>query len=256
MTARYAPVLVVTGGGSLVAALDLLAHASIGDEACYRAMDWLLQAEPTLAEEVFHATAHLLNLEVDLLFFDTTSTYFETEDADEPVGRDERGRVTDDTQPAGQAGFRSFGKSKDRRDDLPQVIVGMAVTRDGIPVRCWSWPGNTADSALIRQVKTDIQAWRLARVVWVADRGFASAANRRFLQQGDGHYILCEKLLGGTQPPTPPCPGKAATAPCGTTCGSRSSASTPTSPTTGSSSATIRPKPSATPTVGSGTSPR
>ncbi|MEV0570878.1 IS1634 family transposase [Dactylosporangium sp. NPDC050588] len=173
----------------------------IGDDACYRAMDWLLQAEPALAEEVFHATAHLLNLEVDLLFFDTTSTYFQTEDADEPVARDAHGRVTDDTQPAGQAGtagFRSFGKSKDHRDDLPQVIVGMAVTRDGIPVRCWSWPGNTADSALIRQVKTDIQAWRLARVVWVADRGFASAANRRFLQQGDGHYILGEKLRGGT----------------------------------------------------------
>jgi hypothetical protein len=171
----------------------------IGDDACYRAMDWLLQVEPALAEEVFHATAHLLNLEVDLLFFDTTSTYFETEDADEPIGRDEQGRVTaDGVDAAREAGFRSFGKSKDHRDDLPQVIVGMAVTRDGIPVRCWSWPGNTADSALIRQVKTDIHAWRLARVVWVADRGFASAANRRFLQQGDGHYILGEKLRGGT----------------------------------------------------------
>lgn len=172
---------------------------TIGDEACYRAMDWLLQVEPALAEEVFHATAHLLHLEVELLFFNTTSTYFETEDADEPAGRDEYGRVTaDGVDPAGRAGFRSFGKSKDHRDDLPQVIVGMAVTRDGIPVRCWSWPGNTADSALIRQVKTDIQAWRLARVVWVADRGFASAANRRFLQQGDGHYILGEKLRSGT----------------------------------------------------------
>jgi hypothetical protein len=171
----------------------------IGDDACYRAMDWLLQIEPALAEEVFHATAHLLNLEVDLLFFDTTSTYFQTEDTDEPTDRDEHGRLTTgDTEPAGEAGLRSFGKSKDHRDDLPQVIVGMAVTRDGIPVRCWSWPGNTADSALIRQVKTDIQAWRLARVVWVADRGFASAANRRFLQQGDGHYILGEKLRGGT----------------------------------------------------------
>jgi hypothetical protein len=60
------------------------------------------------------------------------------------------------------------------------------------------WPGNTADSALIRQVKQDMRAWSLARVVWVADRGFASAANRRFLQQGGGHYILGEKLRGGT----------------------------------------------------------
>jgi Transposase DDE domain len=191
---------------SKLAATAWIAHdvhidglGEVVDEACYRAMDWLLQVEPALAEEVFHTTAHLLNLEVDLLFFDTTSTYFEVEEADEPVGRDEHGRaVDDDAQPVTEAGFRSFGKSKDHRDDLPQVIVGMAVTREGIPVRCWCWPGNTADSALIRQVKTDMRAWSLARVVWVADRGFASAANRRFLQQGGGHYILGEKLRGGT----------------------------------------------------------
>lgn len=190
---------------SKLAATSWIAHdvhidglAEVVDEACYRAMDWLLEVESALAEEVYHATAHLLNLEVDLLFFDTTSTYFETDEADEPVGRDEQGRPTDQAEPARTAGFRSFGKSKDHRDDLPQVIVGMAVTRDGIPVRCWCWPGNTSDSALIRQVKTDMRAWSLARVVWVADRGFASAANRRFLQQGGGHYILGEKLRGGT----------------------------------------------------------
>jgi transposase len=42
------------------------------------------------------------------------------------------------------------GRSKDYRDDLPQFIIGMAVTMDGIPVRVWCWPGNTNDSALIR----------------------------------------------------------------------------------------------------------
>jgi transposase len=97
-----------------------------------------------------------------------------------------------------QAGFRTYGKSKDSRDDLPQVVVGMAVTRTGIPVRCWVWPGNTNDSALIRQVKTEMRDWSLARIVWVADRGFASVANRRFLQQAGGHYILGEKLRSGT----------------------------------------------------------
>ncbi|MEV4826799.1 hypothetical protein AB0K25_00495 [Micromonospora sp. NPDC049257] len=60
------------------------------DESCYRAMDWLIDAEPQLGRIVFDNTADLLNLEVDLLFFDTTSTYFETADADAQVGRDER----------------------------------------------------------------------------------------------------------------------------------------------------------------------
>src|SRR6266508_3455216 len=44
-------------------------------------------------------------------------------------------------------GFRSYGHSKDHRDDLPQIVVGMAVTRTGIPVRVWCWPGNTSDQA-------------------------------------------------------------------------------------------------------------
>jgi hypothetical protein len=173
---------------------------AVGEDACYRAMDWLLDIEPDLAKEVYFSTAHLLNLEVDLLFFDTTSTYFEVGEADEPVARDHRGLpvTADSTEVAGVGGFRVFGKSKDHREDLPQVIVGMAVTREGIPVRCWSWPGNTADSALIRQVRDDLREWNLARIVWVADRGFASAENRRYLQRGAGHYILGEKLRGGT----------------------------------------------------------
>jgi hypothetical protein len=212
---------------SKLAATGWVAHdvavaglVEVSDDACYRAMDWLLAIETELARGVYDAVADLLNLEVDLIFFDTTSTYFETEDADPVVWRDATGRVVDpngsreaateaadsdraDEQavPAGavgQAGFRTWGKSKDSRDDLPQVIVGMAVTREGIPVRVWSWPGNTADSPLIRQVKADLRDWTLGQVIWVADRGFTSAANRRALAAGGGGYILGEKLRSGS----------------------------------------------------------
>jgi hypothetical protein len=171
------------------------------DDACYRAMDWLHQAKDAVEQEIFHQVANLLNLEVDLLFFDTTSTYFELDEEDEPVPRDKNGTVTDDEQKAGEgkpAGFRAYGKSKDHRDDLPQVVIGMAVTRDGIPVRVWCWPGNTADSALIRQVKDDMRDWTLSRIVWVADRGFTSAENRRYLRKGNDHYIIGEKLRSGS----------------------------------------------------------
>ena len=175
--------------------------AETTDDACYRAMDWLLEIQPTLEREVYHQVASLLNLEVDLLFFDTTSTYFELDEADEPVARDERGELLARRRRRGEAarlaGFRSYGHSKDHRPDLPQVVVGMAVTREGIPVRVWSWPGNTTDSALIRQVKEDLRDWTLSRIVWVADRGFTSAENRRFLRRGDEHYILGEKLRSG-----------------------------------------------------------
>ena len=72
----------------------------------------------------------------------------------------------------------------------------MAVTRDGIPVRCWTFPGDTGDQKIIRKVKDDLGGWNLRRLVWVADRGFASAANRAYLARGGGHYIHAEKLRG------------------------------------------------------------
>jgi transposase len=163
-------------------------------------MDWLIEVAPELSRTVYDNVADLLNLEVDLLFFDTTSTYFELDEPDEPVGRDEHGALANNgnngQDAVKAAGFRTYGKSKDSRPDLPQVVIGMAVTRDGIPVRCWCWPGNTSDSALIRQVKDDMRDWSLGRVVWVADRGFTSAENRRYLQRAGGHYILGEKLRG------------------------------------------------------------
>ncbi len=175
------------------------------DDACYRAMDWLLEIKGELEKKVFDNLANLLNLEVDLLFFDTTSTYFVTEDEDEPVARDKNGipvtsENTDSEEGEGgePGGFRTWGKSKDYRDDLPQIVIGMAVTRDGIPVRVWCWPGDTSDSALIRQVKDDMRDWCLSKVIWVADRGFTSAENRRYLRKGGGSYIIGEKLRSGS----------------------------------------------------------
>jgi hypothetical protein len=179
----------------------------VSDDACYRAMDWLHQVHGELEKQVYFQVADLLNLQVDLIFFDTTSTYFEVGAPDEEVPRDWRGEKTagqadedgeEETPPGKPGGFREYGKSKDSRDDLPQVVIGLAVTREGIPVRVWSWPGNTNDSALIRQVKTDMRDWCLGRVIWVADRGFTSKENRKFLQQGGGAYIIGEKLRSGS----------------------------------------------------------
>ena len=179
--------------------------ATTTDDACYRAMDWLAEIRGDLEKKVFDSLVTLLNLEVDVLFFDTTSTYFVTGDEDDPVARDKNGMPLASGNAAGDedgkrepAAFRTWGKSKDHRDDLPQVVIGMAVTRDGVPVRAWCWPGSTSDSALIRQVKDDMRDWCLSKVVWVADRGFSSAENRRYLRKGGGSYIIGEKLRSGS----------------------------------------------------------
>jgi len=145
---------------------------------CYRAMDFLLESEEEIQHEVFNAVSDLFNLEVDLLFFDTTSTYFEMDEWDDED-------------------FKLQGHSKDSRPDLPQIVIGLAVTRDGIPIRCWSWPGNTSDMTVIPEVKRDLTGWKLGRVVTVADRGFSSEGNLRILQEAGGHYIVGERMTAG-----------------------------------------------------------
>ena len=126
----------------------------------------------------FTQVANLLNLEVDLLFFDTTSIYFELEDPDTPVDRDEHGHALPGdgdgsggaSEAANSVGFRTYGKSKDSRDDLPQIVIGMAVTRDGIPVRVWCWPNAIAFMA----VDVESSAQSQGRVVFREFRASSS----------------------------------------------------------------------------------
>lgn len=77
------------------------------------------------------------------------------------------------------------------------MVIGLAVTREGIPVRCWVWPGNTADVSVIQEVKRDLTGWKLGRVVMVFDRGFTSEENLREVQRAGGHYIAGEKMQSG-----------------------------------------------------------
>ncbi|MER6076269.1 hypothetical protein ABT187_47655 [Streptomyces sp. NPDC001817] len=153
---------------SKLATADWITHdsradrlAEIGEQSCYRAMDWLHEVKDDLEKQVFDEVANLLDFEVDLLFFDTTSTYFKLEEPDEPVARDDAGCPLGDGQgdeDAKVTGFRAYGKSKDSRDD----------------------------------------DWTLSKVVWVTDRGFSSEANRRYLRQGEHAYIIGKKLRSGS----------------------------------------------------------
>jgi hypothetical protein len=179
-------------------------------DAAYAAMDFLAGALPEIAEGIFATTANLLNLVCDVIFVDTSSTYFETDAADEEVelaGAIDEAEARAAAAAAGETGggpseaaTRRFSRhSKDKRPDLPQVVIGMAVTREGVPVRCWTFPGNASDQLIVRTIRDDLAGWRLNRVVWVADSGFASAANRAYLQKGGGHYVLAERLRSGSK---------------------------------------------------------
>jgi len=176
------------------------------DDAAYAAMDFLLEALDEIAEQIFASTANLLNLSCDVIFVDTSSTYFCTDVADElaelDVAQGEREAAAaraEGTVPDEVATRRFSKHSKDHRPDCPQVVLGMAVTQEGIPIRCWTFPGTTSDQVIIKRIKDDLAGWMLNRVVWVADSGFNSVANRAYLQKGGGHYVVAERVRGGSK---------------------------------------------------------
>jgi len=146
----------------------------------YRAMDLLIASNEALQKQVFTEVAKVSSLDVDLIFLDTTNTYFETE------------------EDSSDSGLLKRGHSKDGHPELPLVSIAFAVTRTGIPIRCWVFPGNTSDQHIVEQVKQDLGQWNLGHVVMVQDAGFNSAENRRILLRECGDYIIGEKLRVGS----------------------------------------------------------
>jgi transposase len=150
-------------------------------EQLYFALDFLDTHSNALEREIFFRTADLFRADVDLIFWDTTTVSFEIDEEDEA---DETRRST--TLPP----LRKRGYSKEGRAHTPQVVVGLALTRDGLPVRSWVFPGNTVDATTVARVKEDLRGWRLGQAIFVGDAGMDSEANRQELARGLGHYIL------------------------------------------------------------------
>jgi hypothetical protein len=150
-------------------------------DQCYRALDFLAVWSDEIERDVFLKTADLFRLDVDLIFYDTTTAYFEIDEPDENE-QEFAGRL--------YAPLRRRGHSKEGRDNQPQVIIALAVTRDGMPVRSWVLPGDTADVTTVARIKDDLRNWRLGRCLFVGDAGMYSADNLAALSRGLGRYIL------------------------------------------------------------------
>ena len=146
----------------------------------YEAMDLLHAHAEQVEKTVFFQTADLFNLEVDLIFYDTTSASFSIDAEDEP-----------ERHP--NATLRKFGHSKEGFW-APQVLVALAVTREGVPVRSWVLPGNIADVSTVEMVRSDLRGWNLGRAMFVADSGMNSATNREELARACGKYLLATRM--------------------------------------------------------------
>lgn len=146
--------------------------AELDVQHLYRAMDFLHGAMPELREHLYFQVTDLLSADVSVLFYDTTSVSFYLDDAD-PEG-----------------GLRRHGHSKKKRPDLPQIVVALAINRDGIPVRHWIYPGNRIDVTTVEEVTRDLLGLRPRRFLFVGDRGMVSQANLDFLESRRLGYLL------------------------------------------------------------------
>ena len=144
----------------------------------YEAMDLLYEHAAEVEHSIFFSTANLFNLKVDLIFYDTTTAGFSIDQEDDEQGDDN---------------LRRYGRAKGGQWS-PQVVVALAVTREGFPVRCWVLPGNTADSTTIETVRKDLRGWNLGRALFVADAGINSEDNREELARACGKYLLATRM--------------------------------------------------------------
>ena len=149
-------------------------------EQMYEAMDLLYDHSQQIEKNIFFHTANLFNLKVDLIFYDTTTASFSIDQEDE------------DSETLNGA-VRKFGRSKEGTWN-PQVVVALAVTREGLPVRCWVFPGNTTDVNTVEKVRSDLRGWSLNRTLFVADAGINSEDNRHELGRACGKYLLACRM--------------------------------------------------------------
>jgi hypothetical protein len=145
----------------------------------YEAMDLLQRHIATIEQAVFFHTANLYDLVVDLIFYDTTTASFSIDEEDEDA--------------EGTTGLRKFGHSKNGTWS-PQIVVALAVTRHGLPVRSWVFPGNISEFETIKQVRADLRGWKLGRALFVADSGTNSQENRDELAKACGKYLLATRM--------------------------------------------------------------
>jgi transposase len=147
-------------------------------DQCYRGIDAISDSKEATEELLYARLTDLTNLDLRLALYDLTSTYFETS----------RG-------PAEDFSSRAYGYSRDKRGDRPQVVIGLLVTGNGIPIAHYVFPGNTRDSTTLQQVMADYQArFGVGRIALVADRGLISEQNLADVAAAGFDHVLATRL--------------------------------------------------------------
>lgn len=160
---------------------DLSAYRWIRDKAytsikvkrqwIYRSLDVLAEEKDRIEENLFNNLKESLDLSLDLVLYDLTSTYFEG------IGPE----------------LAEYGYSRDHRPDRKQLVLGV-VMAGGVPIAHRVWTGNTADKSTLKRAVADLrERFGIKKVVLVADRGVISLPNLEELEKNGYQYILSTK---------------------------------------------------------------
>ena len=154
---------------------DLLASATrvLSDDTLYRCLDKLLVHKRAFFSFLRQRWEVLFRARFDILLYDLTSTYFES---DPPF-----------------AGKRQFGYSRDKRPDCVQVVIALVVTPQGFPLAYEVMPGNTSDKTTLKDFLEQIEAqYGRSDRVWIMDRGIPTEETLEQMRtaQPPVHYLV------------------------------------------------------------------
>ena len=141
----------------------------------YACHDKLLEHKRAVFEHLVGRWRDLFKVEFDVLLYDLTSTYFES------------------NPPFADEDKRRYGYSRDKRSDCVQVVIALVVTPEGLPLAYEVLPGNTADKTTLRDFLERIEAqYGKARRVWVMDRGIPTEETLEQMRRSDPpvHYLV------------------------------------------------------------------
>ncbi|MGB9111541.1 MAG: IS1634 family transposase [Acidimicrobiales bacterium] len=147
-------------------------------DQCYRGIDAICDEKENTEELLYGRLTDLSNLDLRLALYDLTSTYFETSNG-----------------PTEEFRSRAYGYSRDHRGDRPQVVIGLLVTGNGIPIAHYVFKGNTSDVTTLSEVMADYQhRFGVGRIALVCDRGLISEKNLEDVERAGFDHVLATRL--------------------------------------------------------------
>ena len=134
-----------------------------------RALDYLAKSKERIEHFLFRRLTDLFSLKLNLIFYDLTSTYFE-----------------------GQAcPLSEFGYSRDRRPDKKQILLGLLVTDEGLPIAHQIYNGSISDKTTLKAtIDTLKKRFQIKRCIFVGDRGLVSEENLNYLTKEEYPFIV------------------------------------------------------------------